>query len=254
MTPVAESDVRRLGPGEYAAIVEGTRAAIAAHLPAGASYAAVSRGDDALLGVDGRLGSHFPRAESGSYAGHHPPDSAAAIAHLEELRATGIHYLAIPASSRWWLSHYEEFAGYLRSRYVELAADEACTLFSLQPSDPETGDVAVPTLSRVRLVRFLDALLPPACTVLVAGGAWAGLEIPERTVRCLEGDCSAALAAIEAARRSPELAYAVVPAARADGWESELLAVLERGEAPIARRESLALIFDLSQPPAPIDD
>ncbi|MDX6634545.1 MAG: hypothetical protein QOF06_748 [Solirubrobacterales bacterium] len=253
MTQIAEGNARPLDAGEYAAIVEGTRASIAAHLPPGASYAAVSRGDEALLGVEGRLGSHFPRAESGSYAGHHPPDSATAIAHLEELRAAGVRYLAIPASSRWWLDHYEEFAHHLRSRYVEIAADEACTVYSLEPADPGTADVVAPALAQVRLVRFLDALLPPACTVLIAGGAWAGLEIPERTVRCLDGDCSAALAAVEAARRWPELAYAVVPAGMADGWVSELLAVLKRREAPIASRASLAFIFDLSNPPT-IDD
>lgn len=248
MTPISETGARPLEAGEYAAIVEGTRAAIAAQLPASASYAVVSRGDEDLLAVEGRLGSHFPRAENGSYAGHHPPDSAAAIAHLEELRATGVRYLAIPASSAWWLDHYAEFAEHLRGRYTELAADGACTLFSLEAPETPAADSAVPAPVQVRVARFLDALLPPSCTVLVAGAAWAGLELPERTVHCLEPDCSAAIAAVEAARRAPELAYAVVPTAWADGWESELLGVLESREAPIARRASLASIFDLSQP------
>jgi hypothetical protein len=249
MTPITETNARPLDAGQYAAIVEGTRAALAAHLPPSASYAVVSRGDDALLAVEGRLGSHFPRAENGSYAGHHPPDSAAAIAHMEELRATGIRFLAIPASSHWWLDHYADFTSHLRSRYVELAADETCTLFSLEtPDSPAagSGDLVVPAPVQVRLARFLDALLPPACTVLIAGRAWGGLELPDRTIQCLELDCSAALAAIEAARHSQELAYAVLPTRWADGWVSELLAVLEGREAPLAERAALASIFDLS--------
>ena len=46
------------------------------------------------------------------YAGHHPADSEAAIHHLEDLRAAGRAYL-VPATSSWWLDHYDDFRNHL---------------------------------------------------------------------------------------------------------------------------------------------
>ncbi len=50
--------------------------------------------------------AHFPQDASGGYAGHHPHDSATAIAELEELRRRGAEYLVLPATARWWLDFY----------------------------------------------------------------------------------------------------------------------------------------------------
>src|SRR5262245_26226480 len=82
-------------------------------LPADATVLVVSKGDEELL----RLGCrawHFPRDERGGYAGHYPADGAAAVAHLEALRAAGAGYLLLPATALWWLDHYRELADHLR--------------------------------------------------------------------------------------------------------------------------------------------
>ena len=82
--------------------------------------AVISKGDAGLLEFEGRAGWHFPQTPSGAYAGHHPADSAAAIAHLEELRTRGAEYLVIPETAAWWLEYYDEFAGYLDQLYVRI--------------------------------------------------------------------------------------------------------------------------------------
>ena len=66
-------------------------------LPAGARVLVVSRGDEDIVDFARHRGEHFPQAEDGRYAGHHPADSAEAIAHLEALREAGAEYLVIPA-------------------------------------------------------------------------------------------------------------------------------------------------------------
>src|SRR5438034_539208 len=73
----------------------------------------VSKGDDELLKLGGCCAWHFPQCEDGVYAGFYPVDSAAAIAHLEELRAKGAGFLLFPATSLWWLDHYVAFRWHL---------------------------------------------------------------------------------------------------------------------------------------------
>ena len=72
-------------------VSQGTREFVVEAVPAGATVLVVSRGDDDLVSFDGRVGWHFPQAEDGVYAGHHPQDGDAAIRHLEELRTRGAH-------------------------------------------------------------------------------------------------------------------------------------------------------------------
>jgi hypothetical protein len=251
MTPIAEQNRRQLEPSEYAAVVEGTVAALATLTPPHCSYAVVSRGDAALLAVEDRLGCHFPRGADGDYAGHHPPDSAAAIAHLEELRSSGVRYLAIPASSAWWLDHYGEFADHLYAHYVELAGEGACMLFQLEAAAPApAAELPGPPPGVERLARFLDALLPVPSTVLIAGAAWRDLGLPEREVSSLAHGCAAAFTAIENARSSEPLAYAVLPLSEGtDDWVLELLEMLTRVQPPLVRRDSFAAIFDLTTQP-----
>lgn len=113
-------------------VAHGTREFVAEALPAGATVLVVSRGDDELLALDGRVGWHFPQAEDGVYAGHHPHDADDAIRHLEELRARGATHLVIPATSAWWLDHYGDFRRHLEERCTPLAADpEACVAYDL---------------------------------------------------------------------------------------------------------------------------
>jgi hypothetical protein len=101
-------------------------------VPAGSTVAVISRGDEELLAFGNRKGWHFPRTDKGVYAGHHPADSGAAIAHLEELRARGAQYLLIPRTAFWWLEHYKAFSEYLQQRCRCLRRDErTCVLFAL---------------------------------------------------------------------------------------------------------------------------
>jgi hypothetical protein len=108
------------------------RQLVGREVPAGSTVAVISRGDEELLAFGDRQGWHFPRTEKGVYAGHHPADSAAAIAHLEKLRTRGAQYLVIPRTAFWWLEHYKEFSQYLQQRCRCVRRDErTCVLFAL---------------------------------------------------------------------------------------------------------------------------
>jgi len=114
-------------------VAHGVRELVAEALPPGATVLVVSRGDDELLAFEGRVGWHFPQAEDGVYAGHHPHDAEAAIHHLEELRARGATHLVIPATSAWWLDHYADFRRHLDERCTALVADpETCVAYDLR--------------------------------------------------------------------------------------------------------------------------
>jgi GT2 family glycosyltransferase len=117
---------RRLG---YRQLVEDVRAAVADHVPAGATVLVISRGDRELVRLDGHAGEHFPQAEDGRYLGHHPEDSAAAIEQLEALRARGAGFLVVPPTAAWWLEHYAELATHLE-RYPRVESD-AATIYRL---------------------------------------------------------------------------------------------------------------------------
>jgi GT2 family glycosyltransferase/glycosyltransferase involved in cell wall biosynthesis len=86
-------------------------------LPLGATVLVVSKGDSSLLEISGCTGWHFPQNERGTYAGYYPADSAAAIAHLEALRAKGAQYLLVPRTAFWWFSHYAALREHLEAHY-----------------------------------------------------------------------------------------------------------------------------------------
>lgn len=114
----------------YRRLVERVREAVAREIPVGASVLVISRGDRELVDLGPRVVGHFPQDPAGGYLGHHPGDSAEAIARLEELRVAGAEYLVVPATSTWWLEHYAGFAAHLRRRCPVTEA-EACTIFEL---------------------------------------------------------------------------------------------------------------------------
>jgi GT2 family glycosyltransferase len=128
------------GPGEspplasdrlgYRRLVERIRAEIEESVPEGASVLVVSRGDRALVELADRVGGHFPQSPDGGYLGHHPGDSAEAVAQLEKLRAGGAEYLVLPSTAFWWLEHYGGFAEHLRERYPVVALG-ACAIYGL---------------------------------------------------------------------------------------------------------------------------
>jgi hypothetical protein len=108
-----------------------------ATLPAGATVLVVSHGDDELLHLDRMRAWHFPQTQDGVYAGHHPADSAEAIARLETLRARGADFLLFPSTALWWLDHYGGFKEHLESHYAQVARqEETCLIFALAMRDP----------------------------------------------------------------------------------------------------------------------
>jgi GT2 family glycosyltransferase len=116
----------------YRETVGRVRDTVRESVPAGARVLVVSKGDDELLVLDGRVGSHFPQVEGGVYAGHHPADSREAIAELEEQRMGGAEFLVIPKTSLWWLDHYGEFRDYLEKSCREIVRhDDTCVIFAL---------------------------------------------------------------------------------------------------------------------------
>ena len=125
------------GPGQgnaldYPELRSRVRDLIRLSVPPGATALVVSKGDDELVRLgDGRVGWHFPRAESGQYAGFHPADSAAAIEHLGDLQARGARFLVIPATAYWWLDHYSDFARHLARYRVAAGVTDVCVVFAL---------------------------------------------------------------------------------------------------------------------------
>jgi hypothetical protein len=103
------------------------------HVPAGAKLLVVSKGDDEVLDLGGRVAQHFPQLEDGVYAGYYPADSGEAIAALEGLRSDGAQFLVFPQTSLWWLDYYKEFAAHLATSYRQVASvDPACVLYDLR--------------------------------------------------------------------------------------------------------------------------
>jgi len=130
---------------EYAALTDRVRRRILAGTEVGSTLLVVSRGDDYLLDLEGRRAWHFPCAEDGEWAGHHPADSASAIRELLAARARGADYLAFPKTAFWWLDFYEGLAQHLENQCSQVVADDDCLLFDLadQGSHPPRGPATV---------------------------------------------------------------------------------------------------------------
>ncbi len=134
-----ESHDRRRDP-EYAALTRRVEAAMRRHLPEGSTVLVVSKGDDALVELDGHEAWHFPQLDDGTYSGHHPADDDEAIAELERLRKRGAEYLVVPATSLWWLDHYQGFRRHLDG-YRRASVDPAtAVIYELeQPVEASAG-------------------------------------------------------------------------------------------------------------------
>lgn len=123
----------RIERARYDRLIARTLQIVRAAVPARAVVAVVSRGDERLVTLQGRTGWHFPQTAAGVYAGHHPADGRAAIAHLDHLRARGARYLLIPRTAFWWLDHYRDFAEHLERTATAVCRDEwTCALFALK--------------------------------------------------------------------------------------------------------------------------
>jgi GT2 family glycosyltransferase len=125
----------RLRPGpRYQHMLARIRQIAADRVPDGATVLVVSRGDDELLHLGNARGRHFPSAADGTYLGHHPSDSAAAIRLIAEARRlTGAAFLLLPESARWWLDEYPDFATHLQEHGPPIAAEpDACVIYDLR--------------------------------------------------------------------------------------------------------------------------
>lgn len=126
----------RLDLQRYQDLQERIRTHLAVAVPSGSRVLVVSRGDDELLRLGDLRASHFPQAAGGGFAGYHPGDSTAALAHLQALLAEGAEFLLFPQTSFWWLDYYREFADHLRRRHVQVLSNEACVVFRLCQTPP----------------------------------------------------------------------------------------------------------------------
>jgi glycosyltransferase involved in cell wall biosynthesis len=114
--------------------VDRVRAQVRAKVPEGSRVLVITRGEETLLRLGRREAEHFPQSPTGLYAGHYPADGAEAVAHLEELRAAGARYLAIPAEASWWLEHYRELRELLEREGELLTGDPVVArVYALPP-------------------------------------------------------------------------------------------------------------------------
>jgi hypothetical protein len=153
----------RLGETEYRELVARIQATVSAHVPPGSSLLVVSKGDASLLEMPGRTALHFPQDGSGGYAGHHPRDGVSATAELEQRRRAGAEYLVLPATARWWLQYYDDFALHLAS-HGEIVADlpDTCTIYSLGlrlESVPGAPAIERPQASVEQVRDYLESLI-----------------------------------------------------------------------------------------------
>ena len=124
----------------YREVVDRIRSVVRLTLPADTTVAVISKGDEALLHLDGRVAWHFPCTDEGTYAGYHPADSAEAIARLEALRARGAAYLLVPQPALWWLDYYQGLRDHLVARYqVCVEEEDTCMIVALDTKDTEGG-------------------------------------------------------------------------------------------------------------------
>lgn len=157
-----------LSEAEYADLVGRVQGLIAATVPPGSSVLVVSKGDAGLLEMPGVAAAHFPQDGAGEYAGHHPLDSAAATAELEELRRHGAEYLVLPATARWWLDYYAEFATHLAT-HGELLADrpDSCLIYGLGGAAATAPAHEAPAVSSDQMRDYLEHLVPADAKLIV---------------------------------------------------------------------------------------
>jgi hypothetical protein len=236
-----------LGEVEYADLVSRVRASIAGAIPPSASVLVISKGDPALVAMPGIAASHFPQDDAGGYAGHHPHDSDVAIAEIEELRRHGAEYLVIPATARWWLDHYENFARHLATHGDLIADDPAsCLIYRLGKGGQDAAalsSAAEPGVSIEQMRDFLENLIEADAelAVLEANGGVASALAPLHAVS-VHGDLSQLRQLADGGAD-----YLVVPRTDDDLLDrhAELNASIEASCRKIADQRHLCRVFDL---------
>jgi hypothetical protein len=124
----------------YRGLVERIRDRTLAVVPQGGLVAMVSRGDDRLLQLEGRVAVHFPADAAGQYAGYYPENAGEAVEQLLELRSRGTQFVVFPATAFWWLEFYPQLASWLRPAL--LWSNDDCAIYeltSLEKSEAESA-------------------------------------------------------------------------------------------------------------------
>jgi len=128
---------------QYRELVQQVRDCIRLHVPPGSVVLVASKGDEDFMNLVGYRAWHFPQADVGVYAGHHPANSADAIAHLKRLQVRGAQYLVFPWSARWWLDHYGALSTHLHTVHdLRISEPEVCLIFELNPAAIEEAEDA----------------------------------------------------------------------------------------------------------------
>jgi hypothetical protein len=169
------------GRAEYPELARRFREAVCGLVPVGSTVLVVSKGDEGLLRLGSRRAWHFPRDPGGGYAGHHPADSTAAVAHLEQLRGLGAGFLAFPRTAFWWLDFYGGLRRYLEEHCTVAARTDDCLVFSLGepalPASPGTGERRGDRREGLaqQFREVVCGLVPRGATVLVVSKGDEGL-------------------------------------------------------------------------------
>jgi hypothetical protein len=133
---VSSSDSGEAAPAEYPEVKRKIKELVNDVLPPDAVLVVVSKGDEELLELGGRIGGHFPQTEDGRYTGYHPKTSDEAVLQLEEVRFRGAEYFLLPYTAFWWIDHYVEFKQYLDKHYrLATKRTDACFIYDLSETE-----------------------------------------------------------------------------------------------------------------------
>jgi len=148
---------------------EGVRRAIRDGVPAAAVAVVITKGDDRLLDVAGRVCRHFPSQADGRWIGFHPRDDQEALKFLRQAQEDGATHFVVPAFSLWWMQHYSALRAHLERRGTLVLASQHALVYGLPESTiGAVAQGAARDLASQQLEALVDAVLPTRCTVLVA--------------------------------------------------------------------------------------
>lgn len=239
------------GSEDHQTLLSRIQKVVARTIPAGATVAVVSRGDQEIVDLEGRTGWHFPRQDDGEYAGYHPADSADAIKHLEKVRTDGADYLLLPSTALWWLDYYDDFKKHLESKYpCVVTQKDTCLVFKLSPGGGYTWLAATKDKREDLATQFhqlLASLLPAGSEVAVVSLGDEKLlahdVLRERDFASSADDPVTELEAL----REKGVRYLAIPRT-AFGWlgmQSDLVNRLRQSSRFITRQEHVCEVYEL---------
>jgi hypothetical protein len=102
--------------------------------PKGAAILVVGSADDDLMLLPGRHAKPFPQTADGSFSRRYILRGTEVVSQLEQLRLTGAEFVLFPATSLWFLEHYQELREYLQNACTPVFNAEWCKVFKLPKS------------------------------------------------------------------------------------------------------------------------